>query len=507
MTASQLPAAGLLDRLTELAGEFPDRPAFVVADPDGGETVFTFAELVADAHRFTARFRTLDIGPGDVVVLAPQNHPAYLSMVFGAWWAGAAVLPISPSFSAADRGLLLDVVTERLGRAVLVDTTPHDRYATLDPDAGLIPRGELPAARRPGEPGPYLFMTSGGTTGLPKIMPMPLRWVGGERSPYGQAGLAKPESATGTRTRLICGSLHHAGNFTVGVHVLLTGSAVLILRRFEAALAVDLLRRYEVYSLGLAPYYMMLILGLPGLDPTVFDGLSRITHGAAPCPQWVKRAWIDMVGPDRIFEVYYSSELGGSGRPMVAGGNEWLKKPGTVGKAENVRILDEHGADVLPGTVGEIYFAQTFGQAHAYVGDSKLRHAPDDPSYVSVADVGWLDPDGYLFLADRMSEVLEIGGSTVYPSRVEEVIGEHPLVGDVAVVGLTDEQGRPYVHALVEPAQRSGLDAAEVRDWCAGRLPEAERPSVVQLTEKLPRTAEGKMRRSVVREMAKDTEA
>lgn len=505
MTSSPPSAAALLDRLTALAAEHPDRTAFVVAEPDGPETVLTFPGLLASARRLAGLFTGAGVGAGDVVVLAPQNHPAYLGLVFGAWCAGAAVLPISPSFSAADRGRLLDVVDARLGRPVLVDGTPHDRYGTLllDPgvDTGLTLHGELPPAREPAADAPYLFMTSGGTTGLPKIMPMPLRWVGGERSPYGPAGLSAP-APTRTRTRMICGSLHHAGNFTVGMHVLLTGAAVIVLRRFDAALAVDLLRRHDVYSLGLAPYYMMQILGLPDLDPAVFDGVARITHGAAPCPHWVKRAWIDLVGPDRILEVYYSSELGGAGRPIIASGAEWLRRPGTVGRAESVRILDERGRDVPAGVVGEIYTRQSYGQARDYVGDHRLRRAPDDPDYVSVADVGWLDPDGYLFLADRMSEVLTIDGHSIYPSRVEEVIGEHPAVADVAVVGLTGEDGRPYVHALVEPAPGRGLTGADVRDWCAARLPEAERPGVVQFTGRLPRTAEGKMRRSVVREMS-----
>ncbi|MFY1638123.1 class I adenylate-forming enzyme family protein [Solwaraspora sp. WMMB335] len=523
MTSSRLPASALLDRFTELAGEHPERPAFVVADPDGDEIVFTFADLVASAHRLADALKDAGVGPGDVVVLAPQNHPGYLGLVLGTWWAGAAVLPISPSFTGEDSGLLLDVVAARLGRPVLVDVRAHARYGTLVLDAGpaatFTLHGDLPPRRPPTTAEqPYLFMTSGGTTGLPKIMPYPLRWVGNARTPYANAGLGNQSGeAVGGRTRLICGSLHHTGNFTVAVHVLLTGSSVIVMTRFDAALACDLLRRHDVYSLGLTPYYMMLILGLPDLDRRVFDGVVRITHGAAPCPHWVKQAWIDLVGPDRIFEVYYSAELGGAGRPTIASGTEWCKKPGTVGRVENVRILDERGQDVPPGVVGEIYTAQTYGQAHGYVGERELRHAPDDASYVSVADLGWLDDDGYLFLADRMSEVLEIDGARIYPSRIEETIGAHPLVADVAVVGLTGEDGQPYVHALIERVLRrpaggpdDGPPAADVveltadavRQWCADRLAAVEIPTVVQFTSHLPRTAEGKMRRSVVRQMS-----
>ncbi|MDG4765265.1 AMP-binding protein [Solwaraspora sp. WMMD406] len=506
-----IPAAiPLIDRFTDIADQAPRQVAFVVADPDGSERSRTFGEIRAEYGEFTARLAAAGVADGDVVVLAIENHIVYYSLVFAAWHAGAAVLPISPYLDRSDQDALLDVVATRLGRPVLVDTVAHARHDTVVVDAtggfDVVPaaaaastgqrRGPVDADRT------HLYMTSGGATGLPKVMRFKLSWAGKRDMPYRSAGLADPSGrSSGTATRLICGSLYHTGNFAPSTHVMLTGSAVITMSDFDPGLVCTLLRRHEVFSMGITPGHMMSVLATPDLDRAAFDRLTRVSHGAAPCPGWVKRGWIDLVGPKRLFEVYYSSELSGAGRPMVVDGEQWLRKPGTVGKATDVRILDADGRDVPVGEIGEIFVRLDYGAANSYVGDRELRRAPDDPAYVSVADLGWLDEDGYLFLADRMSETIDIGSVTVYPSRVEEVIGDDPEVADVAVVGLWTEDGRPYLHALVQPVPGAGLSPTAVRQLCRAALTEAEVPETVQFTAVLPRTAEGKMRRSVLRDM------
>ena len=514
---STSPAATLLEKLSLIADEHPDRPAFVVAHP-GGEDRLTFSQLRAEWRSVAELLRERGFGTGDVLVMAVHNHISYLSLLFGAWQAGLAVLPVSPGLAPGDRDALLAIVEEQLGHPVLVTTARHERYDTLLlREGGALPEPSEPAGRirRRVEPPsgadgmrPYLYMTSGGATGLPKIMPFPLRWAGNRNMPYRSAGLKDSESAqtAGTATRLICGSLYHTGNFAPATHVLLTGSAVITTTEFDAALTVELLRRHSVYSLGITPGHMMHILLLPDLDREAFRNLSRVSHGAAPCPRWVKEGWLELVGPERLFEVYYSSELSGSGRPTIVSGTEWLKKPGTVGRPEGVRILDSGGGDLPPGVIGEIHVAQRYGKAHEYVGRRSLRRAKDDDTYVSVADLGWLDEDGYLFLADRMSDAFDVDGVTVYPGAVESAVAELPDVADVAVVGLWDEaDGSARLHALVQPRPGVAADEAlssRILDHCAERLTPAEVPRHVQFTAALPRTAEGKMRKSVVREWA-----
>ncbi|ASW54777.1 class I adenylate-forming enzyme family protein [Plantactinospora sp. KBS50] len=526
-----LPAAALHERISEFAENAPERLAFVVAGPDGTCDQQTFAELRDDSIALAALFADSGLGPGEVLVVAIRNHISYLSLVFGAWRARVPVLLLSPGLGGTERDQLAALVAAELGRPVFVDSAPHPRYDTFVVGAGRTPTfvpGPAPAnapvpadpptpapadltpadppAPSPGDPAagadetPYLFLTSGGATGLPKVMPYQLRFTGRSETPYSKSGL---RSGTHTRTpgsatRLICGNLFHTGNFAPSLHVLLTGSTVITMSRFDPELLCQLLRRHDVYSLGITPLHMMQVLTMPGLDPEPFAGLTRVTHGAAPCPRWVKQGWIDLVGADRLFEIYYSSELGGSSQPVIVSGVDWLRRPGTVGQPAGARVLDAEGRDVPPGTIGEVYFPQTYGRAHGYVGDRALRTAATVPGHVSVADLGWLDEDGYLFIADRMSDVLDIDGHRVLPSVVEEVIGRHPAVADVAVAGTAAEDGATVLYALVQLLPGADLGEDDVLDLCRGSLAAHEVPTLVRFTTAIPRTEEGKMRRSVI---------
>ncbi|SCF07613.1 bile acid-coenzyme A ligase [Micromonospora haikouensis] len=491
--------ADLVGRIAELARTCPDTVAFAVAAPDGRLESLTYAELFATSCRFRDHLRELGAGPEMLVVLDLDNEPLYLSYLFGTWMHGGAVLPVSTTLPAPDKRSLLGLVETAIGPTLVVDAAASAGLRESLRTGPVTPPGESPGDGEGATP--YLYLTSGGSTGLPKVVSYTFRGVGRSSSPHATGG-REPVGLDGTR--LVCGDLHSTGKLTLALHVVLTGCRVVTMRDFAVDTVTAVLREQTVYSLCLSPFHMGRILVHPDLDTAAYRRLGRVSHGGTHCPQWVKRGWIGLVGAKRVHEVYSSSEVGGSARPIMCDGQEWLRRPGTVGLGQGIRILDEQGADVKPGTIGEVFVAQTTGRANYYVGSSELRAAADDPTYVSVADLGWLDEDGYLFIADRLSETLRIDGQTVYPSMVEEAIGEHPLVADVAVVGVVDGTGQLRLHAVVEPVPGAAgrLDATAVLDHCRQRLDEVRFPRVVQFTERLPRTREGKMRRSVVREIA-----
>ncbi|MFY1632251.1 class I adenylate-forming enzyme family protein [Solwaraspora sp. WMMB335] len=496
--------ADLVGRIEELARDHPDTVAFAVAAPDGALESLTYAQLLATSRRFRDHLRRLGTGPETLIVLDLDNDPLYLSYLFGTWMHGGSVLPISTTLPVADKQALLGLVKDAIGPTLVLDAAAGAQLRETLLAGGGASAGAPPT--RPPSTGdersaPYLYLTSGGSTGLPKVVSYTFRGVGRSSSPHA-TGVPEPGGVDGTR--LVCGDLYSTGKLTLALHVVLTGCRVITMRDFAVDTVTAVLREHTVYSLCLSPFHMGRILVHPDLETSVYRRLDRVSHGGTQCPQWVKRGWIGLVGAKRVHEVYSSSEVGGSARPIMCDGQEWLRRPGTVGRGQGIRILDEQGKDVAPGTIGEVFVAQSSGPANYYVGSSELRVAADDPTYVSVADLGWLDEDGYLFIADRLSEALRIDGQTVYPSMLEEVIGEHPLVADVAVVGVVDAGGRLLLHAVVEPVSHAAgrLDGNTVLDHCRQRLDEARVPRTVQFTERLPRTREGKMRRSVVREIA-----
>jgi bile acid-coenzyme A ligase len=231
------------------------------------------------------------------------------------------------------------------------------------------------------------------------------------------------------------------------------------------------------------------------------SSLAAVVHSAAPCPPWLKRAWIELVGPEHLFEGYGASEgVGGA----VIRGDEWLARPGSVGRPYcELKVLDEGGTSVPPGVVGEIWARRyTDGSAtYEYIGSPPAKTTPD--GFVSVGDLGCLDDEGYLYIADRRVDLIISGGVNVYPAEVEAALSEHADVADVAVVGLSDEVWGSRVHAVVElrDAVRPP-DEAELDRHCRERLAPYKVPKSYSFVDALPRNEAGKMRRKGIADAA-----
>ena len=183
--------------------------------------------------------------------------------------------------------------------------------------------------------------------------------------------------------------------------------------------------------------------------------MRRILHSAAPCPAHVKRGIIDVFPPGVVTEFYGASE---SGFTMITA-EEWLKKPGSVGRPwpmHEIRILDEDGNVCAPGEIGLIYVRGPRMDFRYRNADDKNRAAFRD-GFFTAGDLGYLDADGYLFIADRRTDLIITGGANVYPAEVESVLMAHPAVADVAVVGVPDADMGKSVLAVVElrPGERA----------------------------------------------------
>ena len=208
---------------------------------------------------------------------------------------------------------------------------------------------------------------------------------------------------------------------------------------------------------------------------------------------------IDWFG-EVIVELYGSSE--GTG-PVIADSREWLDKPGTVGKASapiTLSIVDDDGADMGPGEIGTIYVARAEGPP-SYEGDPEKTKAMQLPDgRFTVGDVGWLDEDGYLFLADRRVDLMLIGGSNVYSAEIEGTLSQHPDIGDVAVFGIPHPDMGEEIKAVVEPAPGKTVDPEQVRVWASERLAKYKVPRTVDITDALPREEHGKLKKRLLRD-------
>ncbi|MGH1489387.1 MAG: AMP-binding enzyme, partial [Acidimicrobiales bacterium] len=222
-------------------------------------------------------------------------------------------------------------------------------------------------------------------------------------------------------------------------------------------------------------------------------------HTAAPCPRWAKEAMIEWFGPT-IVELYGSSE--GSG-PVVCTSQEWLAHPGTVGKASpmlTLSIVGEDGHDLPAGEIGTVYVKRHDGTPE-YHGDAKKTRSIQLPDgRFTVGDIGWLDDDGFLYLADRRTDLILRGGVNIYPAEIEATLSQHPSVADIAVFGIPDAELGQSVKAVVEPAAGARLDVDELMAYASEHLARFKLPQSIDVIDALPREESGKLKKRLLRD-------
>jgi bile acid-coenzyme A ligase len=301
---------------------------------------------------------------------------------------------------------------------------------------------------------------------------------------------------TGWRTaqrQLIVGPLYHAAPFTAFLDALLDSNTVVLQPVFAPRWTVDLVRRYAIEWLQLTPAHMREILRLPDLDPAAFASLRGMLHTAARCDADTKRGWIDLLGPERVYELYGATE--GVGVTLVRG-DEWLARRGTVGRGflTQIRIMDEGGKPVPPGTTGTVFMRtpQRVGRSD-YVNDQAIRTTLD--GFATVGDHGRLDRDGYLYLEPRDHDTINVGGEKVDPDEVEAALLDHPAVVDAVAVAVPHQTLGSVVGAHIVLHPGVSVRRAELAAHCGRRLAGYKIPKHFTFVDQVPRSAAGKIQR------------
>jgi long-chain acyl-CoA synthetase len=226
--------------------------------------------------------------------------------------------------------------------------------------------------------------------------------------------------------------------------------------------------------------------------------VRKIMHAAAPCPPEVKRRIMALFPPDSIWEFYGATE----GPGTIISPSEWLEKPGSVGRpwpGITVQILDDDGHELPPGEIGTIYLSSLGSRKFSYHNAPEKTAAAFRGDFFTVGDLGWLDADGYLFIADRRTDMVISGGVNIYPAEIEAALVAHPDVVDAAVFGIPDERWGESLLAVVE-RRGTALDAAAVQAWCRERLADYKTPRGVEFIAELPRDPNGKVLKRQLRE-------
>ncbi|MHB8509316.1 MAG: AMP-binding protein [Candidatus Dormibacteria bacterium] len=481
-------------QISALARERPDQDCIIFYSLSRKPVSITWREFDEQTNRVARLLQQDGALKGGTVVIGLDNCIEHYLAQFGAWKIGCLVVPLAAGLPPFERDQVLAVSEASV---VVADWPDIDIEATLIPSASMWDRTVSAAPLPDVVPHPGKAIASGGSTGRPKIIidPGPLTSV----CP-GLATIAEMAGFMPFQVQLIAGPLFHNSPFTWGSLLgLPSGQTLVVMERFRADLAVDLIERHRVNWMVMVPTMMRRILLLDDIKTRDFSSLTGMFHTGAPCPIQVKRDWLALVGAEKVLEGFGATEAVGG---CFIRGDQWLERPGTVGRPLDcdLKVLDEAGGEVPPRVVGEIFMRPHVGEpTYIYRGSPPARSTSD--GFISVGDMGSVDQEGYVFLADRRADLIITGGANVYPAEVEAALLEHPGVGDTAVVGLPDPDLGQRVHAVIQPPDGGTPPTdTDLRAHCAERLTGEKRPRSYSYVEVLPRNEFGKIRRSALRD-------
>jgi long-chain acyl-CoA synthetase len=498
-----------------IAAEDPDKLALV--DPD--ERAVDAGELLASCNQVVHGLRALGLQPGDAVAMVLPNRVEVFELYLAVLQAGLYLVPINHHLVGPE---IAYIIEDSEAKAFVA----HERFASacvaaadeIDfPKEGRFAVGDVPGFRsyaelKDGQPttqpddrttGVVMNYTSG-TTGRPKGVRRPLPGVEPEAGAVGFSGMLFLFGLQPHDDNVhICGSpLYHTAVLVFAGGALHAGHTVVVMDKWTPEGMLRLIEKYKVTNSHMVPTQFHRLLALPDEVKQKYDvsSLRHMVHAAAPCPPDIKRRMIEWWG-NTIDEYYAASEGGGT----IVFAEEWMQKPGTVGKPwpiSEIAVLDDDGNELPPGEIGTVYMHMQTGNFEYYKDKDKTEKSRKG-KFFTVGDVGYLDDEGWLFLRDRKTDMIISGGANIYPAEIESELLSHPKVGDAAVFGIPHEDWGEEVKAVIEPApgEEPGPELAEdILAFCRDRLAKFKTPRSIDFIPEMPRDPNGKLYKRKLRD-------
>lgn len=506
--------AGKIWDLRLHAHNAPDRTAVAC-----GDVRYTYGELEILSNQMASAFRSFGLARGDHIALLIGNRPEILAIVWGAWRAGLYITPMATTLTLSE---LTYMVNDCDAKLVLVDAMLKDQSIALARQLssehlvfGSI-GGELPCCQNmvnllntfsgipiPDECPGALMMYTSGTTGYPKGVIRPLADPTTKATPSFATDLITLFGMGGDDVRYLSTQpLYHAAALRFALAVTAGGGYVNIMPRFNAELALNLLQSEKMTHSQWVPVMFQRLINLPANVREAFHAPQHqcAIHGAAPCSVALKEAMIDWWGP--IFLEYYSGSEG-VGLSLI-NSQEAKLHPGSVGKVVKgvLHVVEgpEATTELSPGVVGMLFFSG-IAPFEYYKEPQKTATRTHVNGWQTFGDLGHVDDQGYVYLSDRLDDMIISGGVNVYPQEIEKVIQEVDGVSECAVVGVADAEfgERPVAFIVPESPHSPASLLARIRKHCEQHLGKIKRPDRFELIVQLPRTPTGKLLRRQLR--------
>lgn len=491
----------------------PDRTVLIA--PDGEN--WTAGRLHADANRMVHALRAAGLEEGDAFAVVLPNGVEFLTAYLAASQAGFYLVPVNHhlvgpeiAWIVSDSGAKVLIAHERFTAAATAAADeaklPASHRYGVGRVEGFRPYADLlenrPASPPEGRTLGWVMNYTSGTTGRPRGIRRPLpgklpeeTYLGGFLGIFG----IKPFDGN---VHLVCSPLYHTAVLQFAGAALHIGHPLVLMDKWSPEEMLRAMDTHRCTHTHMVPTQFHRLLALPDEVKRGYDvtAMRHAIHGAAPCPDHVKRAMIDWWG--QCVEEYYAASEGGG---AFATAEDWLRKPGTVGRAwpiSELAVFDDDGNRLAPGELGTVYMKMSTGgfSYHKDEGKTRKNRIGD---FFTVGDLGILDEDGYLFLRDRKIDMIISGGVNIYPAEIESALLTHPAVADAAVFGIPHADWGEEVRAVVEAAEgheASDALAAEILGHCDGQLAGYKRPKTLGFITTMPRDPNGKLYKRRLRE-------
>jgi acyl-CoA synthetase (AMP-forming)/AMP-acid ligase II len=496
------------------ARNIPDIPCLTL----DGSTV-SYSEVDRLANRLGNGLVALGVGRGQRVAILGENSLEHLLLFMACGKVGAVAVSLNYRLAPAELAFILNDADTRVLLMLdnsLLDTLTALRSA-LPPAVEILTRGadhsidwdNWLAQQSDGhsgiavEPGNALLqLYTSGTTGNPKGV------VSTHNNVLALCMMnttLMPDRPNAGMANLICAPLFHIGGVGSILISIYGGLGTILHKAFDPAIVVDDIEKYPVNSIFMVPAMIMAVLNLPGIGQRNFSNLKQIYYGASPISESVLRRALAVFGADFV-QMYGMTETTGTVVNLsaadhvlaLAGRPELLASCGRASVGAELKIMDTEGDEVPCGDVGEIWVKSDSNLESYYnLPEETAKNVTD--GWVHTGDAGYLDTEGYLYLKDRIKDMVVSGGENIYPVEVENAIAHHPAVVDVAVIGIPNEKYGESLLAFVVLSDGATMSSEELVEFCRDRIAGYKIPRQLEIIQEMPRNPSGKILKKELR--------
>ncbi|MEM8697178.1 MAG: fatty acid--CoA ligase [Pseudomonadota bacterium] len=507
--------------LNQLADYWADtKPDHIGYRFEGRET--SFADFRDTTVNLSRALRAAGIGKGDRIAWIGKNSDRYFALLFGAARASAVTVPIGwrlapkeMAFILEDSGAVALVATPEFAELAqqLADEIPAIQWVLASEPGGcdidspedfMAKYGDAPELEAlPSSDDALVQLYTSGTTGNPKGVVLS---HGNFFKDNGEARREIPdwdiwdEHEAGLQVMPIA----HIAGTGYGISPMNRGVSCNIVAEFNPDEILDLIHHKQLTRFFLVPAALQMLISVPKAQEIDTSGVVQINYGASPMPLQLLRDCMKAFPNAGFCQFYGMTETTGTivvlpPEDHDPDGNERMRSAGKPVPGVEVKIVDENGEEVGVREVGEIVTRSGSNMAHYFKQPEKTAETVDADGWLYTGDAAYRDEDGYIYIHDRMKDMIITGGENVYPAEVENALYEHPAVSEAAVIGVPDEKWGEAVKAIVVPKSDQAIDEDHVIAFCRERIAGFKTPKSVDVIEVMPRNASGKILRKDLR--------